>query len=195
MTATAPETTRGHGFYSLNELCRYVAVMSGDRKDVDRVPGWLEYPLNTVEHTRWQPDYSFGDLISLFVVSYLLRKGVKPRRIRTAENHLRDALRTDRPFLHADLQTDGIHVYWRDNVVDGQTEVADEGGQQAMRELVAERLERVLYTNDWAACWYPIKHVVLDPRIQFGEPTVAGTRLLTGIVADAARRLGSSFLD
>src|SRR4051794_32500080 len=126
-----PESTRqelGQGVYSLADLRGFLAF-SGEPRDAEWARPWLTEVLNPVPHERYQPDYSFSDLISLFVVRELLKRGVKPYRIREAESFLRAKWNTDRPFLSETIQTDGYHVYGEDPEAEG-IEAADFRGQR-----------------------------------------------------------------
>jgi len=177
-------TELGQGLYSLASLRAYVAF-SGEPKDGGYVLDWLTEVLNPVRHTRWRPDYSFGDLISLFVVRELKRKGVQRRHIREAEAYLRKKWKTDRPFVSEDIKTDGCGVFVDDELVaGGQIESAERHGQQVMREAIKERLTHVRYDEGSASAWTPAKHVVVDPRIQFGEPVIEGTRIPTETIQE-----------
>jgi uncharacterized protein (DUF433 family) len=186
------ESTRGdlgRGVYALGDLRAFLAL-SGKREDAKRALPWLTRVLNPVGHRRWHADYSFSDLISLFVVRELKAKGVPPHTIRDAEFYLRKKWKTDRPFVSDEIQTDGRRVLVDDEVIAGQIESADLQGQQVMRELVKDRLSHVHYNDGTAEYWRPMKGILVDPRIQFGEPVVAGTRLPTEAVAATARRMG-----
>jgi hypothetical protein len=189
-TLTPPESTRGQlgqGIYSLAELRSYLAF-DGKAEDGGHALDWLSM-LNDVAHRPRQPDYSFADLVSLFVVRTLLGKGVKPRHIREAETYLRAHRQTDRPFVCDDLLTDGQFVFFPS--VDGQIESANRGGgQQAGLVIIAPYLKRVKYHEGAAVQWSPMDHVVLSPEIQFGEPVIDGTRVLTAALADAATEAG-----
>jgi uncharacterized protein (DUF433 family) len=180
-------TELGKGLFSLADLRTYVAL-SGKPQDADRVLRWLTDVLNSVHHQSRRPDYSFGDLISLFVVRELLMKGVRPRDIREAEDYLRRKWDTDRPFVSEDIKTDGCGVFVDDELVaGGQLESADKHGQQVLREAVSERLTRVEYHDGMAALWTPTQEIVVDPRVQFGEPVIAGTRVPTESIAEMAQ--------
>jgi uncharacterized protein (DUF433 family)/GNAT superfamily N-acetyltransferase len=179
-------TNLGQGLFSLADLRAYV-TLSGSRDDGDRVLFWLHEALNPVQHRAKRPDYSFGDLISLFVVRELKKKGVRTRVIREAEDYLRTKWSTARPFASDEIKTDGCGVFVDDELVAGdQIESADRHGQQVLREAVREKLTHVKYDEGWASTWNPARHVVIDPRVQFGEPVVAGTRIPTGSIADMA---------
>lgn len=197
-SASSPtESTRGaigDGVYSLEELRLYVSLQ-GAPEDGARVLDWLTDALNPVLHRPKAPDYSFSDLISLFVVRQLLRHGVPLYRIRDAERHLRDKWQTDRPFVNERIATDGRHVFVGEDVV-GETperiETASLGGQQAMLLPIRDDLTTVRYDDGRADRWLPAAFVVVDPEVQFGEPVVEGTRLPTATVAAAATRVGAA---
>jgi uncharacterized protein (DUF433 family) len=186
------ESTRGdlgRGVYALSELRTFVAF-DGSREDGRQVLSWLRTVLNPVRHRAHRADYSFSDLVSLFVVRELLRKGVRPRTIREAEDFLRGELRVDRPFVFEDIKTDGVEVFYRDNVIPTQIESASGRGQQVLREAIKDKLTSVRYHDGTAAYWVPMAGVLLDPRVQFGEPVVEGTRVPTEAVANVAANLG-----
>jgi len=182
----------GQGIYSLGDLRVYVAY-HGDPEDAGRAFDWLTDVLNPVGHARYQPDYSFSDLISLFVVRELLRRGVKPAKIRRAEAYLRRKWGTDRPFVSDRIQTDGTEVYGDNEPATDkpeQIEAASLQGQHAMLEPIRDHLQSVHYDEGAAQQWLPTSHVALNPRIQFGDPVVRGTRVPTTEVAGAAERVG-----
>ena len=180
----------GWGVYELGDLRAYLAF-SGATQDAHQALPWLRTILLPVRHTPHLADYSFSDLISLFVVRELLKKGVWPRTIRDAEVYLRRKWKTDRPFVKDEIKTDGRAVFVDDEVVaGGQIESADRRGQQVMREVISDRLTRVQYNEGSAAYWTPTKGVLVDPRVQFGEPVVEGTRVPTEAVAELAGSMG-----
>jgi len=186
------ESTRrdlGAGFFSLSELRAYLAL-SGSERDAGRASWWLGSVLNPVAHKPRRPDYSFSDLISLFVVRELRKKGVSTQAIRDAEHYLRRKWRTDRPLISDEIQTDGRRILVAEGVIAGQIESADLEGQQLMLVAVKDQLASVHYSENMAASWSPAEGVVIDPRIQFGDPVVAGTRLPTSFVAEIAEHDG-----
>lgn len=194
MPTTFPPNTdsvprSGSGFYGLADLRSFVAL-SGAPSDAKHVLPWLRSALNPAPHGRRRPDYSFADLVSLFVVRELVRRGVALRTIRDAESYLRKKWQTERPFVSDEIRTDGCGIFVDDNLIAGQIESADRHGQQVMRELIKDRLSAVHYHHGSAAYWTPRAGVLVDPRVQFGEPVLEGTRLTTELVAAAAGELG-----
>ena len=187
------ESTRGElgqGIYSLGELKAFVAY-EGCPEDAESVLPWLTRVLLPVAHRARTPDYSFHDLISLFVVRELRRAGVTPGAIRDAEAHFRRLWNTDRPFARASIATDGRDVYPTHREIADQLEAGNRGGQQVMFDAVKDRLKNVRYDDGWATAWQPTAHVLLDPLVQFGEPVVLGTRIPTKSVVGSVEALGS----
>jgi uncharacterized protein (DUF433 family) len=194
-TTNTTESTRGEvgqGLYSLSDLRAYLAL-TGKPEDLpeglgpDKAGYWLANVLNPVNRRPRQPDHSFSDLISLFVVRELRRHGVTPAKIREGETYLRNLWQTDRPFVSDLIQTDGRDIFADDERITGQIERATSGGgQQVMLDVVREFLHDVRYTDGKAQLWTPGPHVVVDPRVQFGEPVVEGSRVPTVAVADVA---------
>lgn len=177
------------GIYGLSDLRSFLSLY-GTPEDGKQAGRWLKQVLNPVEHSRWRADYSFSDLVSLFVVRQLRLRGVKPRKIRTAEQYLRERWATDRPFAREDIKTDGVEVFCEDDIEGGVVEVASRRGQAAIREAVAEGLASVFYDEGSAVYWTPMPGVLIDPRVQFGAPVVEGTRIPTDAVFGVVKQLG-----
>lgn len=194
-TSTPTESIRGHlgaGIYSLADLRSFVALES-DRVGGETALVWLQTALNPAGHEAHQSDYSFGDLVSLFVVGELLDLGLAPAKIKRAEKHLAERWKCPRPFARDDLATDGVDVFplsdWTDEKPEAG-EAANLEGQFAMIEPIRDHLKRIEYAEGWAKSWQPTAGVIVDPDIQFGDPVVSGTRVLTGDVAAIVDSLG-----
>jgi hypothetical protein len=195
-SASQTESIRGElgqGVYALADLRAFVGY-TGDGADSKRTLDWLTVILNPAGHTRRQPDWSFSDLISVFVVRELLRTGVPPRTIRAAEKYLRRKLVTDRPFVSDRIATDGRHVLHDDQIAGEpeQVESADLEGQQVMVEPIRDQLTSVHYSDGWAMRWTPAERIVVDPAVQFGAPVIEGTRLRTADLAAVATEVGAA---
>ncbi|HUV94259.1 MAG TPA: DUF433 domain-containing protein [Anaerolineae bacterium] len=124
----------------------------------------------------------------MLVMKALREYGVKPRRIRSAERYLVEHL-GEYPLARSTIWTEGEHVLFnrRSPLSTGlpeKLEAADMGGQQAFVPLLERYLRRIDYdaTEHWARAWFPRERVKLDPRIQFGEPCVAETRIRTSVL-------------
>src|SRR5437660_4299111 len=100
------------GIYALSELHRYVMFQHRGALPRQRVQYWMNHALSNAWHRPRRPDYSFHDLVSLFVVSELTEAGVRASTIREAEEHLRRRFGTARPFATTTVYTDGVDVLY-----------------------------------------------------------------------------------
>jgi len=139
---------------------------------------------------------SFLDLVEAHVLSALRRKhGVPLQQIRRARSFLLEKFASPHPLAMYQFETDGLDVFVsRFN----QLITASREGQLAMRDLISAYLKRVEWDNDGIAARLFLftrkprerslaeepKTVVLDPRISFGQPVIAGTGLRTSIIAE-----------
>lgn len=179
----------GRGLYGVTELAHYVAYQSHAKVRADDVARWLRSALNPVEHARRRPDYSFHDLVSLFVVRELVGAGVRPAAIRLAEIHLRGTLGIERPFAHVRVKTDGVNVlYEASPMIEDQLTAANRLGQEVSVPTIATALRSVVFEHDVAVRWMPDESIELDPAVQFGEPHIRGTRVLTEQIAELAKK-------
>lgn len=124
--------------------------------------------------------YSFVDLISLHVISVLVRRGVSKKDIARGGQFLVGQLQSNRPFAHRALATVGRSFFadldpWVDVGLSGQT---------AFDEVIQPLLRPIEYDdNEMAAIWRPHHRVWLNPHIQAGAPCVEGSRIPTSTVA------------
>lgn len=187
-TSTPTESIRGHlgtGIYSLADLRNFLAFET-DRVGGEKALVWLQTALNPAGHESYQADYSFGDLVSLFVVGELLRKGVTLATIKKAEATLAARWSHSRPYAREDIATDGVDVFAlrdSDREQPESGEAANRDGQRAMFEPIRDHLTTIRYADGWAKSWEPSDRILVDPALQFGDPVVAGTRVLTADVA------------
>jgi len=124
----------------------------------------------------------------MLVMKALREYGLKPRRIRSAERYLVEHL-GDYPLARSTIWTDGEHVLFNrpsplSTELPPKLEAADMGGQQAFVQLLRDYLRKIDFDkkDGLARAWFPRERVKLDPRIQFGEPCVAGTRVRTSVL-------------
>lgn len=125
---------------------------------------------------------SYLQLVEVAFVASFRTLGVSLQRIRRAREYLAQALTSEYPFAQYRLKTEGHHVLLDLNVIEPDAELgrlvtADEGGQIAWADVIAERFAEFHYEEQLAVCWFVggiETGVVIDPRIQFGAPTVAG---------------------
>ena len=175
--APRPAGLLGKGIYDLSEAARII------KRDPGTIGHWTkgDPPLHPVTHDRI---LSFLDLISLWVISELLRRRVPRREIRSGRDYAANKVGTQYPFAHQELATVGAGFFAR---LDTSEEWVDAGmgGQGSFPEMIKELIRPIKYGPDLhAAQWRPAKRILLDPLIQAGAPCIEGTRVLTRVVAD-----------
>jgi uncharacterized protein (DUF433 family) len=174
--------------YPLVEAARYAGVplstlraWVGERKDTPRV---IDLP----DDSRGQ--LSFYNLVEAFVLGGLRRKHKLPlQQLRRDLVTLRD-LHPDvsHPLANLDLSTFARSVF-----VDSAESVVNvsRGGQLGIHEVLASVLRRVEKGPTGALRLFPPTRadieksprlVVIDPRIAFGRPVIAGTGIPTAVI-------------
>ncbi len=207
-----PETTvpLGVGIYTRAEAARLIGVTQ------TRLRRWVggytyRYRHRSVESRRRRPAVvqpklpvlggsvalSFVELMELRVVKALVDSGISLQHVRAAASLAARQFDTPYPFAARRVFTDGQRVFAtlaRDPSVAEMIELS----RDAIDQIIAGRVfEPFLDDADFDAVttlaerWWPLGRsipVVLDPRIAFGAPVVAGARIRTNIVAGMASR-------
>jgi len=176
--ATSKQTKKGpsflgRGIYDVVEVARLVG------RDPETIQRWTsgQAPLHLVET---MPVYVFLDVISLWVVSELLKKNVAKSEIRSGAEYLGTHLKTAYPYAHKALATAGAAVF---------SELGDwvdvgKRGQLPFKEAIKEYLSPLQYGRDGlAAIWRPMQGVWVNPGVQAGAPCIDGTRIPTETLA------------
>ncbi|MCY3808185.1 MAG: DUF433 domain-containing protein [Gemmatimonadetes bacterium] len=133
---------------------------------------------------------SFNNVVEAHVLRALRTgRGVRMAAVRDALTYAENSLGIRRLLLRDELSTSG-----QDLVLEqlGSLIGLSRSGQMAMRKLLAAYLERVERDYDtlpfrlypFRAAWSGNKPIVIDPRISFGRPTVAGSGVSTGALVD-----------
>jgi uncharacterized protein (DUF433 family) len=174
--------------YPLVEAARYAAVplstlraWVGERKDI---PGVIDLP----EDSRGQ--LSFYNLVEAFVLGGLRRKHKLPlQQLR----HDLLALRELHPGVRHPLADLDLSTFARSLFVESPEDVVNvsRGGQLGIHEVLAGVLQRVEKGRTGALRLFPPTRadvaksprlVVIDPRIAFGRPVIAGTGIPTTVI-------------
>ncbi|MGV3626714.1 MAG: DUF433 domain-containing protein [Betaproteobacteria bacterium] len=135
---------------------------------------------------------SFSNLVEAYVLTAIRRKHrIGLPTIRKGLEYLTGKLHSQRPLLTNQFATKGQELY----VELGQVINLSRNGQVEMAEMILAYLERV----DRDAKGLPIKlypfmrsqplrdqprTVVIDPKISFGRPVLAGTGIPTAVLAE-----------
>lgn len=129
---------------------------------------------------------SFEDLVSMRVIALLRAFGVSWPKIHKAEQWLREQTGYPRPFAIKRVWTETRDVFAE---FPAGFITASRHGQIAFVELFEEYLQSVedmsFIPHDGvnvAETWTPHDDVLMNPKIQFGDPCIKGTRLPTQIL-------------
>lgn len=135
---------------------------------------------------------SFQDLAELHVLSALRRDHkVRLSAIRKAVGYVRKYIDTDHPLSDQQMLTDGKDLFIERY---GQLVSVSQHGQMAMKKVLEAYLRRIerdrsgrpvrLFPFTRSQIGNTPRSVVIDPRIQFGRPCLAGTGIPTAIIAE-----------
>lgn len=141
--------------------------------------------------TPEEPLLSFTNLVEAHVLKAIRRRhGVSMQKVRPALLYLETELSVTHPLAHQELLTDGVHLFVERF---GQLVNLSQSGQLTMRDLLEAHLRRIEHdTQGLAARLFPFSRgealdvpriVVVDPRISFGRPVIAGTSVRTEVIA------------
>jgi len=140
---------------------------------------------------------SFNNVIEIFVLDELRRRGFSLQRLRRVLDYLRREFPSvEHPLVRLDLSISNRHLYakWNSRLVNVSLE-----GQYGMEELLRTFLARVERDPGAAGVFklYPFvtkqrtadapKTVVMDPRVSFGRPVLTGSGIPTAVIADRFR--------
>ena len=164
--------------YAVAEAGRLAGLTAG------RVRRWLRgYEYSYGDSVRGQPPVlrgrgtessyaSFLDLVDLLFVKRFLDHGVSLQKLRRALDEARQILGT-KHFARQTFFTDGRSVL----------ELMS-GGQWVIAPVIRELARQIEFESPegLASRWYPLgrnRPVVLDPRVSFGAPSIAGRGVKT----------------
>lgn len=165
--------------YAVTEAARYADITGGTIRNWQRLSN-RPAPLSSREPGK---GLSYLQLIELAVVAAARHAGVKLPVIRETREYLSRELNAEYPFAAHQFKTDGKEL-WIDYVDlvgpagKGKLLKASGRGQLAWAEIIG-RLQEFEYDKGvgLATRWHVAGHdsaVVIDPRIQYGRPSVRG---------------------
>lgn len=139
-----------------------------------------------------RPVLSFTNLVEAHVLAALRRgHGLRMTAIREGVRYVTDELGDAHPLARQDFETDGVDLFVTrmESLVN-----VSRRGQVALRHVLELHLRRVerdpaglatrFYPFTRAAADDAPRVVVIDPRISFGRPVIAGTGAPTDVVVD-----------
>lgn len=136
---------------------------------------------------------SFWNLVECSVLSTIRKEHeVSLQKVRKALAYVSKGLDKQRPLIEQDFSTDGVGLFVEHY---GKLIDASQQGQIAMREILEAGLTRIERDEaGLAARLFPWRSdprepriVAVDPRVAFGQPIIAETRVPVEVVFDRFR--------
>lgn len=127
---------------------------------------------------------NFHTLIEFYTFFQLRSLGLSSQKIQKYHNQLSKELNTNYPFAIT-IHTDGKSI-WYDFL--GELIKADGKNQLDLKILLTPFLHKIQFgENGLAERYFPLNNsnlIVIDPKHQFGSPTIAGTNIKALIIND-----------
>lgn len=191
------DQTLGVGMYSFAEVRDYL------REDTKGLYSFY-YKYYKPRHGNSLEYYSqsfldFRAFAELYVFNSILRMGVKPKKAWTSYEILSRRYNVERPFMHEDIATrlfaDETTVYHHQD--DGGY-VSLDGSDRLNLAFIEDFITKLEFQKGIASKFFPLGHenklIVNDPQIQFGAPTLTGTRI-TAYVINSYLKAGEAETD
>lgn len=167
--------------YRIGEAARYARLSPQTIAKWHTAPGSNQK--STLSAKAKGASLSYLQLIEVAVVASFRKAGVSFRKIVAAREYLAKQMQEEFPFAAYRFKTDGKEL-WMDyaqfeaKAGDKTLLSASQGGQLAWSDIIG-RLQEFDYENDdgIAIRWHVAGRegeIIIDPRIQFGSPTVEG---------------------
>ena len=136
---------------------------------------------------------SFWNLVECSVLATIRKEHeVSLQKVRRALAYVAKELGKQRPLIEQDFSTDGVHLFVERY---GKLIAASQQGQTAMREIMEAGLTRIERdAKGLASRLFPWRNdprepriVSVDPRVAFGQPVLAATRVPVDVIFDRFR--------
>ena len=173
------------GLYTVPEAARLTRISVG------KVRRWLKgYDFRSGTSLRhsgavWQSEIkpienklslSFRDLLELRFVDAFIRAGVNWKTMRSAHVRAQNELRTTHPFCSNRISTDGKNILLKQAKEDSDQTLLNLVTQQREFSRIVQDFLKELQFSGNDIVWWPLgkeKQIVIDPRRNFGQPTLA----------------------
>jgi len=154
-------------------------------------------PLLDASESEGHLTLSFINLVEAHVLDAIRRThGIALPKVRKAIQFVKHVLGSDHPLAEKSFETDGVDLFVREY---GQLINVSRDGQLAMKSILEAYLDRIERdASGFAVRFYPFtrdraasaavrkepRSIVIDPRISYGRPTLAGTGIPTSVLAE-----------
>ncbi len=136
---------------------------------------------------------SFWDLVECNVLASIRKRyAVTLEKVRGVLDYVAKELGKTRPLIDQEFSTDGVDLFVEQcgKLIDGSQQ-----GQVAMREILEASLARIesdeaglaVRLFPWRRDPHEPRIVAVDPRIAFGQPVLAATRVPVDVIFDRFR--------
>lgn len=165
-------------------VCRWLRGYSYEYRDARRRQRPVIHPASGAETSF----ASFLDLVDLLFVKGFLDYGISLQRVRKALDEAACILGTEH-FARQSFFTDGRDIYLQVKKEGDAILQLLSGGQWVIHDVITELAQQIVFdaTSELARRWYPRGrdgHIVLDPLVSFGRPSIVGTGVATSNVFD-----------
>lgn len=133
---------------------------------------------------------SFRDLLELRFVDAFIRAGVSWRTMRRAHTKAQNELESTHPFCSNRIFTDGRSILLQQGEEDSDQTLIDLATNQAEFSRIVEPFRKELEFSGNDIIWWPLgreREIVLDPKRNFGQPSVARSGVPTRVLARSVK--------
>jgi len=195
-----PETNLlNAGLYTVPEAAKLTRVSVG------KIRRWLRgYDFKSGEslhHSEaiWQGELnridnklalSFRDLLELRFVDAFICAGVSWRTMRRAHAKAQRELQTTHPFCSNRISTDGRSILLQQGEEDSDQALINLATDQVEFTRIVETFLKELEFSGDEVIWWPLgkeRQIVVDPKRNFGQPTVARSGVPSQILARSVK--------
>jgi uncharacterized protein (DUF433 family) len=164
--------------YQIGEAAKYAHISA------NTVAAWHKQEHPTLSAKDKGAALSYLQLIEVSVVAAFRRANIKLPRIRRAREFFKQELGLEFPFAQYKFKHDGKHILADYQQIEGEKGkgkqlMADEWGQLEWDEIVGPLLQEFEYEHQGIVIRWHVdglsSPILIDPRINFGAPSVKGT--------------------
>jgi uncharacterized protein (DUF433 family) len=194
------------GIYSVSEAALLTRIPGAKIRRWIR--GYTFHRGQSVRHSDavWETDIkplddklalSFRDLLELRFVDAFIKVGVSWKTMRRAHANAQEELRTTHPFCSQRIATDGKNILLRQAKEDSDAALLNlVTNQREFSRIVHDFLKELEFSGD-EIVWWPLgksRQIIVDPRRNFGQPTVVKSGVPAQILARSVRANSSEEL-
>jgi uncharacterized protein (DUF433 family) len=163
--------------YQIAEAARYADISP------QTVAAWHRIDKALLSKKEQREALSYLQLIEVAVVAAFRKAGVKLPDIRAARDYAQRILKSEYPFAQHRFKTEGKNLWLDNEELEGEKGrgtliKASQAGQLAWKVIIG-RLKEFEYEHEGVVIRWHVagtsSPIIIDPRISFGTPTVAGT--------------------